>query len=97
MKFPVFSTPKMETHAELETHLVGSQYLYPRAAWILKQWGPVDGLEGTDNTWWVAYFQGGDFTLLVEKKTDTILALRPGKHPGHWGPAKRKRRQAWKH
>jgi hypothetical protein len=79
---------------ELEAHLVGAKYEYPRAEWMIRQCGPVETLEGTNNSWWVAYFQGGGFTMLVEKKTDTIMALRPGRHPGPW--ATWKRRPFWK-
>ncbi len=76
--------------SELKKELIGALYLYPRADFIHRKFGPVETLEGTDNKTWIAYFSGGDFTMIVEKKTDTIQDIKQGKKP------KRKRRRLWK-
>lgn len=60
-------------------NLKGEEYLYPYSFEIIKKYGQPETLKGTDNNKWIAYFPKGDFTILVNKKTDIIKNVYFGK------------------
>lgn len=67
--------------------LIGFIYRYPRSLDFIDENGTAKTLEGTDNFLWIAYWPKGDFTTIINKKTDRIEKIFDGK-PGQFGPIK---------
>ena len=61
--------------------LVGTEYVYPQSAKIIKKYGSPQTLSGTNNSQWVAYFPKGDFTIISKKSTGKIKKVMSGKRP----------------
>lgn len=72
----LFSYKKMK-------HLLGRKYNYKLASKLFIESGKPQTLKKTDNRKWIAYFPKGDFTIIVNKKTDIIDKVFDGKKGGN--------------
>jgi len=58
--------------------LLGEKYLYME---IIEKYGSPQTLSGTTNWRWVAYFPKGNFTIIVDTRTNTINDVLSGRKP----------------
>ena len=59
--------------------IVEDMKLYLKSIDIINKYGSPETLSKTNNDRWVAYFPKGDFTIITDKKSNTILKVINGR------------------
>ena len=59
--------------------IVEDMKLYLKSIDIINKYGSPETLSKTNNVRWVAYFPKGDFTIITDKKSNTILKVINGR------------------
>lgn len=76
---------KRETNVEgvnfnkIKNDLLLKKYIYPLSIEIIEKYGDPKTLTGTNNQTWFAYFPKGNFTLVIDKRTDQIILVLLGR------------------
>lgn len=65
----------------LREKYLGLKYEYPTSTDFISEHGSPETLEGTNNEKWIVYFPKGDLTVLIKKKTNTVVNICSGKYP----------------
>ena len=72
-------TKEYKDFAKLKKSLIGKKYIYPFSTTLTDKYGSPETLLGTTNTFWIAYFPKGNFTITMDKNTDIIKEVFWGK------------------
>ena len=62
-----------------ENSIVEDIKLYLKSIDIIKKYGSPETLSKTNSVRWVAYFPKGDFTIITDKKSNTLLKVINGR------------------
>lgn len=63
-------------------NLVGEKYIEPFSFDVMGKYGSPETLDGTNNFKWIAYFPKGHFTIISNKKSNTIIEVLHGRKSG---------------
>lgn len=72
---------RYQKSVDLREKYLGLKYKYPESTDFISKYGSPETLKGTDNQDWLVYFPEGDFTVLIDKKTDTFKNIYSGNYP----------------
>ena len=81
--FKKFNKSLSEIDKIIAPNFLGKKYNHKLAKRMIQNYGPTQTLKRTDNRKWIAYFPKGDFTIIVNKKTDIIDKVFDGKKGGN--------------
>ena len=65
---------------ELREKYLGFKYVFPANSDFLAENGSAKGLDGTDGNYFIAYFEKGDLTVVMNKKTDRFENICSGRN-----------------